>query len=325
MRRRELILLGGAVMIARPLRAQQKAMPVIGYLSSTSPMMNAPVLAAFRQGLSDAGYVEGQNVAIEFRWAEGRYDRLPTLAADLVDRKVDLIAATGGIVSARAAKNATSSIPIVFIIGTDPVADGLVASFARPGGNLTGITLLIGALNAKRLELLTELVPQARVIAVLVDPNSMTTEGVIGIMQEAASSKRVQLHVLKANSETEIDAAFGTLIQRRMDALLVSANPFFDTHREQLLALAASHAVPAMYAWRDFPWGGGLISYGASLADVNRQVGIYAGKILKGAKPADLPVQQPTKFELVVNLKTAKELGLTVPPSILARADEVIE
>jgi putative ABC transport system substrate-binding protein len=270
MRRRDfMISLAGAIGGGHSaVRAQQKAMPVIGYLSSTSPMMNAPVLAAFRQGLSDAGYVEGQNVAIEFRWAEGRYDRLPALAADLVDRKVDLIAATGGIVSARAAKNATSSIPIVFIIGT---------------------------------------------------------EGVIGIMQEAASSKRVQLHVLKANSETEIDAAFGTLIQRQMDALLVSANPFFDTHREQLLALAARHAVPAMYAWRDFSRGGGLISYGASLADVNRQVGTYAGKILKGAKPANLPVQQPTRFELVVNLNTAKALGLTIPHSLLLSADEVIE
>ena len=326
MRRRELMLLmGGMITAGRPLRAQQKAMPVIGYLSSTSPIPAAPVLAAFRQGLNETGYVEGQNVGIEFRWAEGRYDRLPALAAELVDRKVDLIAATGGIVSARAAKNSTSSIPIVFVVGTDPITDGLVVSFARPGGNLTGISLLINALNAKRLELLTELVPQARVIALLVDPNSTTTEGVIRLMHEAASARRVQLHLWKANSETEIDAAFETLTQRHMDALLVSATPFFDTHRERLLALAARHALPAMYAWRDFAAGGGLISYGARVADVSRQLGIYAGKILKGAKPADLPVQQPSKFELVVNLKTAKELRLTVPPSILARADEVIE
>jgi putative ABC transport system substrate-binding protein len=223
------------------------------------------------------------------------------------------------------AKNATSSIPIVFIIGTDPVADGLVSSFARPGGNLTGVTLLVQALYAKRLELLIELVPQARVIALLVDPNSTTTEGIISTMQEVASSKRVQLHIWKASSEAEIDAAFGTVTQRQMDGLLVGANPFFDIHREQLLALTARHAVPAMYAWRDFAAGGGLISYGARLADVNRQVGIYAGRILKGAKPADLPVQQPTTFELVVNLKTANALGLTIPPTLLARADELIE
>jgi putative ABC transport system substrate-binding protein len=247
------------------------------------------------------------------------------LAAELVDRKVDLIAATGGIVSARAAKNSTSSIPIIFVVGTDPIADGLVVSFARPGGNLTGISLLINALNAKRLELLTELVPQARVIALLVDPNSTTTEGVIQLVREAASARRVQLHLWKANSETEIDAAFETLTQSHMDALLVSANPFFDTHREQLLTLAARHALPAIYAWRDFAAEGGLISYGANLANVSRQLGIYAGKILKGAKPADLPVQQPTKFELVINLKTANALGLPVPQSILARADEVIE
>jgi putative ABC transport system substrate-binding protein len=327
MRRRDFVILLAGAMGGRPsaVRAQQKAMPVIGYLSSTSPIPAAPGLAAFRKGLSETGYVEGQNVEIEFRWAEGRYDRLPGLAAELVDRKVDLIAATGGIVSARAAKNSTSSIPIVFVVGTDPIEDGLVVSFPRPGGNLTGISLLISALNAKRLELLTELVPQARVIALLVDPNSTTSEGAIRLMQEAASARRVQLYLWKATSETEIDAAFGTLTQRHMDALLVSANPFFDNHREQLLALAARHALPAIYAWRDFVAEGGLISYGASVANVIRQLGIYAGKILKGAKPADLPVQQPTNFELVVNLKTANALGLTVPPSILARADEVIE
>ena len=327
MRRRDFIILLAGAMGGWPsaLRAQQKGMPVIGFLSSTSPIPAAPVLAAFRQGLNETGYVEGQNVAIEFRWAEGRYDRLPALAAELVDRKVDLIAATGGIVSARAAKNSTSSIPIIFVVGTDPIADGLVVSFARPGGNLTGISLLINALNAKRLELLTELVPQARVIALLVDPNSTTTEGVIQLVREAASARRVQLHLWKANSETEIDAAFETLTQSHMDALLVSANPFFDTHREQLLTLAARHALPAIYAWRDFAAEGGLINYGANLANVSRQLGIYAGKILKGAKPADLPVQQPTKFELVINLKTAQMLGLTVPPTLLAIADEVIE
>jgi putative ABC transport system substrate-binding protein len=322
MRRRELLLLGGAITAAGAVRAQQKAMPVIGYLSSTSP---GAYLAVYRQGLSEMGYVEGQNVAIEYRSAGGRVDRLPALAADLVDRKVDLIAAFGGIDSARAAKNATSTIPIVFLIGTDPVADGLVASLARPGGNLTGFSLLIGELWPKRLELLSELVPQARVIALLVNPNGMNAEGVISVTQEAARARGLQLHVLKADSEIEIDAAFGTVVQRHADALLVSANPFFDTHRDQLLALAARHAVPAIYTWREFATTGGLISYGASLADVNRQLGIYAGKILKGAKPADLPVQQPTTFKLVINLNTAKALGLTIPPSILARADEVIE
>jgi ABC-type uncharacterized transport system substrate-binding protein len=302
--------------------AEQKAMPVIGYLGSTSP---GPGLAVYRQGLSEMGYVEGQNLAIEFRWAEGRIDRLPTLAADLVDRKVDLIAAFGGVVSARAAKNATSTIPIVFLIGTDPVVDGLVVSFIRPGGNLTGVTLLIEALYAKRLELLSELVPQARVIALLVDPNGANAEGVVKAMQEAAGARGLQLHIWQASSETEIDAAFATLVQRHVDALLASASPFFDTHRDQLLALAARYAVPAIYAWREAVVAGGLISYGASLTDVYRQLGIYAGKILKGAKPADLPVQQPTTFELVVNLKTAKALGLTIPQMILGRADEVIE
>jgi ABC-type uncharacterized transport system substrate-binding protein len=323
MRRRELMLfLGGAMMAARALRAQQKAMPVIGYLSGTSP---GPYLAMYRQALSEMGYAEGQNLAIEYRWAEGRTDRLPALAADLVDRKVDLIAATGGIECARAAKNATSTIPIVFLIGTDPVADGLVVSLAWPGGNLTGVTILLQALYAKRLELLSELVPQARVIALLVNPSGMNTEGVIRVVQEAARARRLQLQIYKADSEAEIDAAFASLPQHHADALLVSANPFFDTRRDQLLALAARHEVPAMYAWREVATTGGLISYGASLADIYRQLAIYAGKILKGAKPADLPVQQPTKFELVINLNTAKALGLTVPPSILARADEVIE
>ena len=264
-------------------------------------------------------------MAIGYRWAEGHYDRLPALAADLVGRKVDLIAAFGGIASAREAKNATSTIPIVFLIGTDPVADGLVVSLARPGGNLTGVTILLEALYAKRLELLSELVPQARVIALLVNPSGMNTEGVIREVQEAARARRLQLQIYEADSEAEIDAAFASLPQHHADALLVSANPFFDTRRDQLLALATRHAVPAIYAWREIATTGGLISYGASLADVYRQLAIYAGKILKGAKPADLPVQQPTTFELVINLNTAKALGLTVPPSILARADEVIE
>jgi putative tryptophan/tyrosine transport system substrate-binding protein len=322
MRRRDFIILLAGAMGGWPsaTRAQQKA--TIGYLGTTVP---GPYLAVYRQGLSEMGYAEGQNVAIEYRWADGHYDRLPALAADLVSRKVDLIAAFGGIASVRAAKDATSSIPITFLIGIDPVVTGLVASLARPGGNLTGISILAEALYAKRLELLTELVPQARVITLLVNPNDMNAQGVIRVTRQAASARAVQLRVLNANSETEIDGAFEMLVQRHADALLVSANPFFDSHREQLLTLAARDAIPAMYCWRDLAAGGGLISYGASLADANRQLGIYAGKILNGAKPADLPVQEPTKFELVINLKTAKALGLTVPPAILVRADEVIE
>jgi putative ABC transport system substrate-binding protein len=323
-RRAFIFLLGGA--IARPLtaRAQQKAMPVIGYLSNTSPGPAAPFLAAFRQGLGDTGYVEGQNVAIEYRWAEGRYDQLPALAADLVTRKVDVIVAAGGSPAARAAKSATSTIPIVFNSG-DPVASGLVANLARPGGNLTGLSLVTVELMSKRLELLSELVPQARVIALLVNPTNSTAEHITLDVQEAARAKGVQLLILKAGTESEIDAAFASLVQQHADALVVSTDPFFTSRREQLVALASRHAVPAIHEWREFASAGGLISYGPSLTAAVRQVGIYTGKILKGAKPADLPVQQPTVFELVVNLKTAKALGLTVPQSLLQRADEVIE
>jgi putative ABC transport system substrate-binding protein len=278
-------------------------------------------VAAFHQGLSETGYVEGQNVAIEYRWAEGHYDRLPALATDLVGRKVDVIVASGGPAPARAAKNATSSIPIIFATGGDPVDFGLVASLARPGGNLTGVSLLARELMPKRLELLSELVPQAGVIALLVNPSPVNTED----LQEAARAKGVQLHILKADTESEIDSAFATFVQLHAGALLVGADLFFFNRREQLLALAARHALPAMYEWREFAEAGGLISYGSSRTAAYRQVGIYVGKILQGAKPADLPVQQPTMFELVVNLKTAKALGLTIPPSVLARADEVIE
>jgi putative tryptophan/tyrosine transport system substrate-binding protein len=322
MRRRELMLLvGGAMTTARALRAQQKAMPVIGYLAFGSPGV-APTTAVFLQGLSETGYVEGQNVAIEYRWAEGRYDRLPTLAADLVGRKVDVILGAGDAATA-AAKDATSTIPIVFVSG-DPVGQGLVAGLARPGGNLTGVSILTFELMPKRLELLSELVPQAGV-ALLVNPNNSTTERMIHDVQEAARVKGVQLHIVKAGSESEIDVAFASLGQLQAGALLVSRDPFFNSRREQLVALAARHAVPAIYPWGEFTAAGGLISYGPSLTAALRQVGIYTGKILNGAKPADLPVQQPTTFELVVNLKTAKALGLTIPQSILARADEVIE
>jgi putative tryptophan/tyrosine transport system substrate-binding protein len=325
MMRRELVLLfGGALMAAHPLRAQQKAMPVIGFLSSRSPGEAASVVAAFHQGLAGTGYVEGQNLAIEYRWAEGRYDRLPALADDLVGRKVDVIVATGGTPSAVAAKGATSTIPIVFI-SSDPVKYGLVASFSRPGGNATGFSVLGDELLPKRLELLSELVPQVRVIALLVNPNNTDTERSLGDMQDAARVKGVQLHILKADSQSGIDAAFTSLVQLHAGALVVGPDPFFDGRREQLVALASRHAVPAIYWLREYAASGGLISYGPSLAAAYRQAGIYAGRILDGANPADLPVQQPTTFELVVNLKTAKALGLSVPPSILARADEVIE
>jgi putative ABC transport system substrate-binding protein len=327
MKRRELmfLLLGGAVATARTARAQQKAMPVIGFLSARPAGVSAPLVAAFRQGLSEAGYTEGQNVAIEYRWADGRYDRLPALAADLVGRKVDVIVASGGPPSARAAQIATATIPITFVVGTDPVELGLVASLARPGGNLTGVSMQMTELNAKRLELLSELVPQARVIALLVNPNYPGAEGIMREVQEAARATGVQILILKARTEGEIDAAFTTLVQRHVGALVVGNDSFFDSRIEQFVALAGRDAVSAIYDQREFPDSGGLMSYGTSLTSVYRQLGIYAGKILSGAKPADLPVQQPTRFELVLNMKTAKALGLTVPQSILARADEVIE
>jgi ABC-type uncharacterized transport system substrate-binding protein len=326
MKRRAIIKLLGASAIAVPLqsRSQQKAMQVIGYLGVGSP--NARYSPAFHQGLSETGYVEGQNVAIEYRWAEDRYDRLPALAADLVGRNVGVIVTTGGPLPALAAKNATSTTPIVFIVGGDPVAAGLVASMARPGGNLTGFTIQINELMPKRLELLTELVPQASAIALLVNPNNAASaEGMTQETLAAASAKGLAFHVLKAGIESEIDAAFADLVQLQAGALLVSADQFFDSRHEQLVALAARHAVPAIYTRSDFVVAGGLISYGPILTALNRQVGTYAGKILNGAKPADLPVQQPTSFELVINLKTANALGLAVPPVLLAQADEVIE
>jgi putative tryptophan/tyrosine transport system substrate-binding protein len=298
-------------------------MPVIGYLNFASPGPRAAVTAAFLEGLGETGYVEGQNLAIEYRWAEGRYDRLPALAADLVSRKVDVIVAAGPF-PAIAAKSATSTIPIVFGAG-DAVGAGLVASLARPGGNLTGVSMMGGELQPKRLELLSELVPDAKMIALLVNPNSPSAEGTIRNMEEAALAKAVQLPVLKAGTESEIDAAFASLVQLHAGGIVVSADPFYSSRRDQLVALASRHTVPAIYESREYTASGGLISYGASLTAAYRLVGTYTGKILKGAKPADLPVQQPTTFELVVNLKTAAALGLTVPPSILARADEVIE
>jgi putative ABC transport system substrate-binding protein len=300
-------------------------MSVIGYLNGGWPGPSPHFVAAFRQGLSEIGYVEGQNVTIEYRWAEGRDDRLPALAANLVGRTVDLIVAGGSLQVVLAAKSATSTIPIIFPALSDPVAAGLVASLARPGGNLTGFSPFQYEMMPKRLELLTELVPQARVIALLVNPNEPRTEGLIRDMQEAARTKGVQLPILRASTESEIDSAFASLVQLRAGALVVGPDPSFSARREQLVALASRHAVPAISPWREMAAAGGLISYGPSIAALLRETGIYAGRILKGEKPADLPVQRPTRFELVVNLKTAKALGLTVPRTILAGADEVID
>ena len=316
-------LAGGLLAAPLAVEAEQKAMSVIGYLHFASPGPFA-YQVAFHQGLRETGYVEGQNVGLEYRWAEGHYDRLPALAADLVGRKVDVIAAVGPP-SASAAKGATSTIPIVFLIGTDPVADGLVPNLARPGGNLTGVSLLAVGLTPKRLELLSEVVPRARVIALLVNPKNAYTEPMIRDVQDAARAKKVQLQILKASTESEIDVAFATLVKLHADALIVGDDAFFTTRREQLVALAARYGVPAIERWREFAASGGLISYGPGLAEDARQVGIYVGKILKGAKHTDLPVMQPTTFVLAINLKTAKALGLTIPQSLLLRADEVIQ
>jgi ABC-type uncharacterized transport system substrate-binding protein len=324
MRRRNFMtVLAGAAAYPLFAGAQQKPMPVIGFLGSDSPGPAASYLPAFHQGLSETGYVEGQNVVIEYRWADGHYDRPPALVADLVGKGVDVIV-TSGTPPALAAKAATSTIPIVFSVG-DPIEIGLVASLARPGGNLTGVSLMSTELMPKRLELVSELVPQAAVIALLVNPNNPIAERTMRDVQEAARAKGVQLQILKAGTEGEIDATFATLVELQAGALVVDADPFFGARREQLVALAAHHAVPTIYFRRQFAEFGGLISYASSLTAASRLVGVCVGKILKGAKPADLPVEQPTTFELVVNLKTAKALGLTVPPAILARADEVIE
>jgi len=316
MRRRDFmtVLVGAAALPT--LAGAQNAMPVIGYLGSTSAGPFAPLVAAFHQGLAETGYAEGQNVAIEYRWADGRYEQLPALAADLVARNVNVIVTSGGPPAALAAKKATSTIPIVFS-SSDPVERGLVASLARPNGNLTGVSILSAGLVPKRLELLAELVPQAKVFAVIVNPNNANTQQVIRDTQHAASAKGVQLHILKASTESEIGTAFDSLVQLHAGALVVGSDPFLDGSRAQLVALAAHHAVPAIYEWRESALAGGLISYGTSLPGMHRQVGVYTGKILKGAKPADLPVQQPTKFELMINLNTAKALGLTVPQSYL--------
>jgi putative ABC transport system substrate-binding protein len=325
MNRRNFTLLLGGAAVAMPFaaHAQPKATPVIGWLSGVSPGPEAARVAAFRQGLSETGYVEGRNVTIEYRWAEGNYERLPAMAANLAGREVDVIAASA-ITATLAAKSATSTIPIVFSTGADPVRFGLVTNLARPTGNLTGFSILAGQLMPKRLALLSELVPQAAVIALLINPDNAANEGVTEV-RDAASARGVRIVILTAGTEGEIDSAFDTLVQQHADAVLVGSDPYFDNRREQPVALASRHAVPALYEWREFVASGGLISYGTSLTAVYRQFGIYVGKILRGAKPADLPVQQPTTFELVINMKTAKSLGLAVPQTLLVAADELIE
>ena len=327
MRRRDFITLLGGAAAGWPLAvgAQQGATPTIGYLSTRSPSEAKYVTDAFTQGLNENGYVEGRNLAIEFRWADLQYDRLPALASDLVRRQVAVIAAVGGIHSGLAAKAVTSAIPIVFVSAGDPVTFGLVTSLNRPGGNVTGISMITVALAPKRLELLHELVPAPAAIAMLVNPTSPYVDAETSDVKESARVLGRQLRMLNAGTAQEIDAAFATLVQQRAGGLLVSGDPFFDSERDRLVALAARYSVPAIYQWREFATIGGLISYGTSILNAYRQAGIYVGKILKGATPADLPVVQPTRFETVVNLKTAKALGLAVPDKLIVAADEVIE
>jgi len=309
----------------RTAQAQTSAIPVVGFLSSAQPAPYTPFVAAFRQGLNEAGYVEGKDVAIEFRWAEGHYDRLPTLASDLVRRQVAVLVAIGGNAPVLAAKTVTATIPIVFLSGGDPVKAGIVASLNRPGGNVTGVNVIFTALVPKDLEFLHQLVPKAAKISALVNPNYPDVELQRRELQETAAVIKQQIRVVSAGRERDIDSAFTTFVRQKTDALLVANDPFFLSRRDQIVALAARHAIPAIYSERQYTVAGGLMSYGPSLTDAFHRGGIYAGKILKGTKPGDLPVEQPTKYELVINLKTAKALGLAIPPSLLQRADQVIE
>jgi len=324
-RRAFISLLGGAASWPLAARAQQAALPVVGFLSSASPDAFGYLVAACLRGLNDAGFIESQNVAIEYRWAQFQYDRLPALAAELVRRPVTVIAASGGVAPTRAAKAATTTIPIVFTTGTDPVNTGLVASLNRTEANVTGVSFFASSLGAKRLELLRELVPAAATVAMLVNPTNPTADAEVLEAQTAARTLRVELRLSRARTEREVDAAFADLSRQRIDAVLVQTDPLLLGFRAQLVALARRYAIPTIYQFREFAASGGLISYGPSNADAYRQAGVYTGRILGGEKPANLPVQLPTKFELVINLKTAKALGLEIPPSLSARADEVIE
>jgi putative ABC transport system substrate-binding protein len=325
-KRRDFItLLGGAAAWPLAARAQQPAIPVVGFLHAGSPEPNVNFVVAFRTGLGKTGYVEGQNLAIEFRWAAGQDARLPEMAADLVRRQVAAIVTPASTPAALAAKAATTTIPIVFTTGGDPISLGLVASLNRPGGNATGVAFMTVELTAKRLSLLHELVPGAARVIALVDPNYALAEAIIKDLQEARATLGLQVEILYAGTAREIDAAFATMVQKRADALLMTASPFFTNRRVQIVTLATRHALPVLYDIREFAEAGGLMSYGPSFRDIYQQAGIYTGRILKGERPADLPVMQPTKFELVINLTTARALGITVPNMLLARADEVIE
>jgi putative ABC transport system substrate-binding protein len=328
MRRREFLgVIGGAAAVAWPLAvgAQQPVMPVIGWLSGISPGIGQPQLAAFRKALADAGFIEDRNFRIEFLWAEGKFDRLPSMAADLVARRVSLIVSGGGEQAVLAAKAATSTIPIVMVVGGDPVKTGLVASLNRPSGNITGATLFAQEMESKRLGLLLEALPAAKTIAALFNPGNQYVELQMRDVRQVAQRAGVELVILNASTESEFEGVFATMAQRKAGGLLVGADPYFDSRRARLIGLAAQHRLPAIYEWREFALHGGLMSYGTVLADAYRQAGDYAGRILKGEKPGDLPVVQPTKFQFVINLKTAKALGIEVPPMLSARADEVIE
>jgi putative ABC transport system substrate-binding protein len=325
MRRREFITLLGGAAAAWPVvaRAQQSAIPVVGFLNSRAPGDNPAILSAFSRGLKEAGYTEGQNVTVEHRWADGKYDRLPTLAANLIDRRVAVIVANGPAV--QTAKAATSTIPIVFVVGFDPLAFGLVASLNRPGANVTGVSVLDVEIGAKRLELLHELIPTAKIVALLVNPTTPAAETITRDAQTAARALGLQLHVLNASSDLDFNKVFATIAELRAGALVIGADPFFTSRSQQLAKLTVDHAVPTIYEFREFTAAGGLISYGTSIVDAYRLAGVYTGRILKGEKPSDLPVQQATKVELILNLKTAKALGIAVPLPLAGRADEVIE
>jgi putative ABC transport system substrate-binding protein len=326
MRRRAFItLLGGAVASPLAARAQQPALPVIGFMSGRSPEDSTHLVAAFRQGLAENGFVEGQTVAIEFRWADGDYDRLPALAADLVSRKVAVLVGVGGDVSAVVATKATRTIPVVFGMGGDPVKAGLVASFNRPGGNVTGYTVLTSEMESKRLGLMRELVPGVSLIGILVNPQLPATVQELADLEPAAKGVNQQLFVARADNDAELDTALASFVQQRVGAFLVTSAPFFDTRMNRIVSFAAQNRLPAIYQFREYAVAGGLISYGPNIVESYRNAGVYVGRILKGEKPADLPVLQPTKFDFVINLKTAKALGLTVPPTLLAEAGEVIE